>query len=81
MDQAGEHLEGGGLAGAIGAQESHHFTGLDLEADIAHGRDIFVAPLQEMAQGAGKARVLGGDAVGLAEPVGANDRAGAGTGA
>lgn len=78
MDQAGEHVEGGGLAGAIGPRESHHFTGLDLKSDIAHRRDIFVGPLQEMAQGAGKARVLGGHAVGLAKPVSADERAGAG---
>ncbi len=29
MQQAGEHLEGGGLAGAIRAEETHDFAGLD----------------------------------------------------
>ena len=74
MDQATEHLQGGGLAGAVGAEEAHHLAGLNRETHRLHGRHIAMAPLHEMAQGAGQARLLVGHPVGLGKRFGPDDR-------
>ena len=37
--QRGEHQHGGGLAGAVGAQEAVDLAGLDAEVDPVHGAD------------------------------------------
>ncbi|MCY1417919.1 hypothetical protein D9M71_334650 [compost metagenome] len=55
--QAGEHLHGGGLAAAVGAEEAEDFPALDAEADVVH-RD-------EIAEAAGQVVGLDGDAVAL----------------
>ena len=35
-DQAGDHVEAGGLAGAVGTQQAHHFAAVHRQADRAH---------------------------------------------
>ena len=53
MEQPTQHLEGGGLAGAVGAEKTHHLAGLDPEVEIPHGLNRAVLAPQEMAQGSG----------------------------
>ena len=50
-EQAGEHLDGGGFAGAVGAEEAEELAGLDGEVDVVDGGEV--------AETAGEAR--GGD--------------------
>jgi hypothetical protein len=38
-DETREHAHGGGLAGAIGAEEAEDFTGFDREAEVIDGQD------------------------------------------
>ena len=73
VDQAGEHLQGGGLTGAIGAQEANDLPRLDREADSIHRQHIAMPPPQQMLDCAGQARLLLADSVGLAQPTSAND--------
>jgi hypothetical protein len=35
-DQAGDHVEAGGLAGAVGAQQARDLSALDMQGDVAH---------------------------------------------
>ena len=58
MEQAGEHLEGGGLARAVGAEEADQFAFLNGEADLIDGEGLFVAAMEEAAHSAAKARLL-----------------------
>ncbi len=37
LQQAGQHLDGGGLAGAVGAEEAVDFAGRNRQADIVDG--------------------------------------------
>ena len=56
--QAGEHLDGGGLAGAVGPQEAEDLAGLDLEGHAVHGREVAEAAGEVHAPrtGAGRRR-------------------------
>ncbi|MCY1447415.1 hypothetical protein D9M71_640360 [compost metagenome] len=36
-EEAGEHLHGGGLAAAIGAEEAQNFARCDAEGQVVHG--------------------------------------------
>jgi hypothetical protein len=44
--QPGEHLDGGGLAGAIGAEEAEELSGGDAEVHILHGNEVSEAASQ-----------------------------------
>ena len=68
MNQPAKHLQGGGFAGAIGPQETHHLAGRDLKRHVLHRHHIAGATPDEMAQGAGETGLLLGNPVGLAEP-------------
>ena len=60
VEQPGEHLEGRGLARAVGAQEAHALAGRDLEGDAVHRLHGGVVPVEERAEGgleAGRALV------------------------
>ncbi|TPW04414.1 MAG: hypothetical protein FD124_2626 [Alphaproteobacteria bacterium] len=37
LQVAGDHAHGGGLAGAVGAEKTHHFTDIDGKADVVDG--------------------------------------------
>jgi hypothetical protein len=39
-EEAGEHLDGGGLAGAVGAEEAEELTGGDGEVDVLDGGEV-----------------------------------------
>ena len=39
-EQAGKHLDGGGLACAVGAEEPEELAGRDAEIDVLHGNEI-----------------------------------------
>jgi hypothetical protein len=41
-ERAGDRLDGGGLAGAVGAQKRDHLARADLERDPAHGGDAVI---------------------------------------
>ena len=43
VDEAGEHAHGGGLAGAVGPEESQHLAGADLEAHVIDRGECLVA--------------------------------------
>ena len=60
----GEHLDGGGLAGAVGAQEAEDLAGRDLEADALDGLRVAVAEAQVL-RADGSAVGSGLDGVGL----------------
>jgi hypothetical protein len=66
-NEAGEHLQGGRLAGAVRAEESDHLTGRDLEAHAGHGPHLSVLAPKQVAQRAAHPRLLHRDAVILAE--------------
>ena len=53
MDEAGNHVEAGGLAGAVGAEQPDHFAALDVQADRTHHR-----PLVETLADAGDDQAL-----------------------
>ena len=50
VDEAGEHLEGGGLAGPVRPEERDHFAGFDGEADAVDGPDLLVFAVEEGAR-------------------------------
>ena len=39
-EQAGEHLDGGGFSGAIGAEKSEELAGSDGQIDVVHGEEL-----------------------------------------
>ena len=39
-EQAGEHLDGGGFAGAVGAEEAEELAGRDGEVDVLNGGEV-----------------------------------------
>ena len=39
-EEAGEHLDGGGFAGAVGAEEAEELTGGDAEVDVLNGGEV-----------------------------------------
>ena len=40
-EQADDHAEGGGLAGAVGAEQADDFAAVEFEADLAHDGAFF----------------------------------------
>ena len=51
IEQAGEHLERGGLARAVGPQETDHLARLDGERDLVHGFDGAVGAVEQAPDG------------------------------
>jgi len=43
LEELGDHPHGGGLAGPVGAEETHHLATVDGEADAVHGGDAVEA--------------------------------------
>ena len=39
-EEAGEHLDGGGFTGAVGAEEAEELTGRDGEVDVLNGGEV-----------------------------------------
>ena len=69
VDQPGEHLQRGGLARPVGAEEGHHLAGLDGEADAVDGADLAVLAAIEPADRPRHAFLLLEDAIGLGQLV------------
>ena len=44
--QAGQHFDGGGLAGAVGAEKAEELPGGDAEVHILHGNEVSEAASQ-----------------------------------
>ncbi len=42
-EQAGNHGDGGGLAGAVGSEEADHFAGMRGEGDFVDGDEVAIA--------------------------------------
>jgi hypothetical protein len=53
MEQPAQHLEGGGFAGAVRAQKTHHLARLDREFKIPYGLNRADPALQKMSHGTG----------------------------
>jgi hypothetical protein len=43
LDQADDHVEAGGLAGAVGAEQADDLAAVDRQADVTHDLAAFVA--------------------------------------
>lgn len=67
MDQPGEHLERGGLARAVRAEEPDDFAGADLEARLLDGFDVVVLAIKKVPHGAAQPRLFVRDAISLGE--------------
>jgi hypothetical protein len=52
-DQRGEHAQGGGLAGAVGAEEAEDLARLDGEVDAPYGFDRSVAAAEGVGESGG----------------------------
>ena len=65
VQQPGEHLEGGGLAGAVGAQEADHLAGGQVEGQPIHGLDLLHPAVEQGAHGRAHAGLAFGDPVGF----------------
>ena len=60
VEQTGEHLERGGLAGAVGPQEPYHLSRLHLEADRSDRPHVFLLAADEaLERGHQPGRALG----------------------
>ena len=64
-DDAGEDLDRGGLAGAVGADIADQFTGFQGEGDAVQGPDGAVRALHDAPEGSPEAGAALGDAVGF----------------
>jgi hypothetical protein len=58
IQQAREHLERGGFARAVRAEEADEFAGFNLEADIADGGDGLVFAFEQATERAFEAGLL-----------------------
>ena len=67
MEEAGQHLQGGGFAGAIGAEETDDLAPPDFESDRVDGEPGFVAAADHASERAKKAWLLTVEAVGFGE--------------
>src|SRR5690606_23589666 len=45
-DQADDHVEAGGLAGAVGAEQAHDLAGVEAQLEVAHDLALAVALAQ-----------------------------------
>ncbi len=69
-EDAGQHLDGGGLAGAVRPEIGDRFPGLDAEVDVIDGQLVLVLACEEMLQRADQPGLFDG----LAELLGQPDR-------
>ena len=67
MQEAAEDFEGGGFAGAVGAEEADDFAAVDLEGDAVDGADEAVFAAEDAAEGGAEAAGAFGDDVVLDE--------------
>ncbi len=67
VDEAGEHFEGGGFSGTVGAEEADDFAGVDGEGERFDGVDGAIFSVEEMTQGVDESGLAGGDAEGFGE--------------
>ena len=65
VQQTGEHLEGGGLAGAIRTQETHHLARYQVESQPVHCHDFLHAPVEQGAHGRAHAGLAFRDPIGF----------------
>ena len=72
-EEAGEHFEGGGFAGAVGAEKTDEFAGFDLEADVVDGDGLLVLAIEQALDRAGKAGLLFVGAKSLGQAVNLDD--------
>ena len=63
-DQAGDHVEAGGLAGAVGAEQAGDLAALDVQGDVAHHLTLAEGAGDVLDAQAGRARGLGRRLVG-----------------
>ncbi len=73
-DHAGEQLQRGGLAGAVGAEKGDELALLDRQVDAAHRLDRAVLPAEQPAHRGQQALFLLVDAIGLGQSVDLDDR-------
>src|SRR5262249_53853514 len=74
VNEAREHLEGGRLAGAVGAEEANHLARLDGKTDVLDGVDFLVVATEQARQGAAKAGGFLKDTIGFGQAPGFDDR-------
>ena len=67
INQAGEHFQGGRLAGSVRPKKGNHFARLDGKAHALDRMDLLVFAPEESAQGGQEPLLLLADAVGLRE--------------
>ncbi len=65
MQQARKHLERGGLAGAVGAQEADDLAGRQVEGDAVHGGDFLGLAMHQALERGQHAGFALADDVGL----------------
>ena len=60
FENAEDHVDGGGLAGAVGAEESEDLAGADLEGEVVDGVDgaVLLAQMRDGKDGGGAGRHL-----------------------
>ena len=73
IEQAGEHLQGRGLARSVRPEEADDLAARDLEVDPTDRRDILELPVEEPAHGGANAGLALVDLVGLLEPAHGHD--------
>ncbi len=76
VQDAGQHLEGGGFAGAVRPQQADGLTALHRKADAADGVLGFGFPVQQVAHGAAQAGGFDGIGKVFAQLIDRNDRHG-----
>ena len=67
IEQAGEHLQRGGLARAIRSEKAHELARLDAEADVIDGDGLLVLAADQAADGPAEAGLLFVGAKGLGQ--------------
>jgi hypothetical protein len=68
-ENAGQHLDRGGFAGAVGTQVGHRLAGFDAQVDVVHRHLVAVLASEEMPERADQSRFLDGLAELLGEPL------------
>jgi len=67
INQAAQHLEGGGLTSAIRPKETHHFASGDGERNVPHRGHIAMTTTNKVLERAWQTRLLISHPVGLAQ--------------
>ncbi len=69
VEQAGEHLQRGGLAGAVRAEKADDLAGLDRKADLLDGLDVVELAVEKAAHRRAEAAFAFGDLVGFGKMI------------